>query len=420
MRITKRKMNRRFPDGRVVVLERYVLNFIDPKTGKRAQRFFAKQKEAQRAQSELLVQIEQGTYCTRKDVPTVAEVFEHWFADRKGQVRDVTINGYAQHRNYICGPLLVGTPEQRIAYTATRKLPEGCHLEPMLGDIKVNDLTTGEIRKWHKKLGDMVGTYSANRAKQHLQTILALAAEDFGARPPMMPRRLGRGKGKEKKSILTPEQVGLLLLAARNDAEYGIYYAFPFLAGTRPSEQLGLLWSEVDLDKRIIRICRILDRREGLVEVTKTSAGQREIPICQPLYEMLLEWKLRCPRKDGELGYVFPGLGQRQKWPLPRTNGGGALSYANFRNRVWTPAFELLAKQGIPYVTPHSARHTFISTLQAQQVEVGLVAKLAGHANPAVTLGHYTQAVRGGNEAIEQLAVAFSIPQAISSAQGQH
>ncbi len=41
--------------------------------------------------------------------------------------------------------------------------------------------------------------------------------------------------------------------------------------------------------------------------------------------------------------------------------------------------------------------------LQSLGVEVGLVAKLAGHANPTVTLNHYTQAVRGGAEAIAVL-----------------
>ncbi|WP_433962909.1 tyrosine-type recombinase/integrase [Roseitalea porphyridii] len=51
----------------------------------------------------------------------------------------------------------------------------------------------------------------------------------------------------------------------------------------------------------------------------------------------------------------------------------------------------------LPYITPHAARHVFVSALQAQGVEVGPVAKLAGHANPSVTLGHYTQAVRGGD-----------------------
>lgn len=67
--------------------------------------------------------------------------------------------------------------------------------------------------------------------------------------------------------------------------------------------------------------------------------------------------------------------------------------YANFRNRYWKPALEAV---GLPHVAPHSARHAFISTLQAKGVEVGLVAKLAGHANAAITLSHYTQAVRVG------------------------
>jgi integrase len=69
---------------------------------------------------------------------------------------------------------------------------------------------------------------------------------------------------------------------------------------------------------------------------------------------------------------------------------------------------------GLPYVTPHSARHAFISTLQAQGIEVGLVAKLAGHANASVTLGHYTQAVRGGEAALAALQAAYYQPGVIN------
>ena len=85
---------------------------------------------------------------------------------------------------------------------------------------------------------------------------------------------------------------------------------------------------------------------------------------------------------------VFPGPGRLQPWPKPRLGGGGALLYQNFRKRYWAPVF---AKLGLPYVTPHSARHSYISTLQSVGIEVGLVAKLAGHASAVVTLGHYTQ-----------------------------
>ena len=126
--------------------------------------------------------------------------------------------------------------------------------------------------------------------------------------------------------------------------------------------------------------------------------------MAQVLREMLLEWRLACPRKDGQLHRVFPGPGRLKQWPLPRSSGGGPLLYQNFRKRIWVPA---IRKLDIPYVTPHSARHSFISILQAQGIEVGLVAKLAGHASAAVTLGHYTQAVRGGEHAVEALERAY-------------
>jgi integrase len=119
---------------------------------------------------------------------------------------------------------------------------------------------------------------------------------------------------------------------------------------------------------------------------------------------MLLQWRLNCPRLNGELYRVFPGPGRLQPWPLLRKGGGGALLYQNYRRRMWAPIFKEL---DIPYVTPHSARHSFISILQAQGVEVGLVAQLAGHANPTVTLGHYTQAVRGGEDAVARLDEAY-------------
>src|SRR5262249_40086779 len=174
-------------------------------------------------------------------------------------------------------------------------------------------------------VADDIGAYTANRAKSHLRSILALAEEDFGVRAPSMPTGLGRGRQKPKKAILTPDQVGLLLEEAKRDLDHGIYFAFPFLAGTRPSEQLGLLWSEVDFEKSTIRICRIQERDGSLTEMTKTEAGTRAIPMGRLLRSLLLDWRLRCPRKGGELMRVFPGPGRLQPWPMPRTRGGGPL-----------------------------------------------------------------------------------------------
>jgi integrase len=69
--------------------------------------------------------------------------------------------------------------------------------------------------------------------------------------------------------------------------------------------------------------------------------------------------------------------------------------------QTWKPFLERL---GLPEVTPHSARHSYISTLQAAGIEVATVAKLAGHANPVTTLSVYSHAIARGEMAAEALA----------------
>jgi len=150
-----------------------------------------------------------------------------------------------------------------------------------------------------------------------------------------------------------------------------------------------------------LRSKRVLERDGTTTDQTKTEVGMREIPLAPTLRTMLLEWRLICPRLDGDLHRVLAGPGRRCAWPQ-RPIG---VLYANYLHRYWKPAFD---RMGLLYVTHHSVRHSFVSTLQAEGVPIGVVAKLAGHVNPAVTLGHYTQAVRGGADALAVLDAAYS------------
>lgn len=404
--ITKRVRRRRYPNGVVVRLVRYVLNYRDPKSGRRRQEFFELAKDAQRRRADLVAMVASDAYVDERAAPTVGEVVDLWLADRAGKVKLNTLAGHRIVVSHISGPWLAGSREQRAAYAETGRAPKGGVLLPMLGKVQVTDLTTAAIRAWHREVASHCGAYTANRAASLLKSILALAEEDFGLRAPSMPNNLALRRSREKKAILAPEQIATLIAAAQQDPENGLFYAFPFFAGTRPSEQLGLLWNEVDFEGGVIRICRVQERDGSLCEVTKTAAGMREIPIGPSLRAMLLDWRVRCPRRGGELHRVFPGPGRLQPWPKPRLGGGGPLLYQNFRTRYWAPVFP---KLGLPYVTPHSARHSYISTLQAQGIEVGLVAKLAGHASAVVTLGHYTQAVRGGEVAAAALERAYQV-----------
>ncbi len=416
--ISKRNMTRKTRSGGAVVLQRYVLSYTDPRTGKRMQKFFERQKDAQTHQSKIMSDLHLGVCADERKVPTIAEAFDNWIDDRRGQVKKTTIDGYACYRPCIVGPLLAGTAEQRMVYARTGKVPKGLKLLPMLGNKKVTALTTADIRAWQRLLCDTVGPYMTKKAQSYLKTLMGLAAEDHNLRLAPMPRRLGRGKPKVEKVILLPEQVQKLLNHAKQDRDYGVYYAFPFLVGTRPSEQLGLLWEDVDFENRVIHIRRMQEKDGRLCETTKTSAGMRDVPMSAMLYDMMLEWKDRCPRREGCPHRVFPNIGFRSFHNKPRKGGGNFLLYGNFRARVWV---RVLKKLGLPPVTPHSARHCFISTLQAQGVEIGLVSKLAGHANASITLGHYTHAVRGGEDAVERLSRAFlpETAQSVSASQGK-
>lgn len=403
--LTKRVRRRKRSSGEVVEQTRYVLNWRDPRSGAREQRFFERQKDAQEKRGELIAGYERGSYSASSKSITLGDAVSAWLDGKRGVVRPNTYKSYEFQSRYVVGPLFPADARLAAVRSGVGAKPNARPIE-LLGRVKVQELTTRKIREWHKLISDEVSIYSANKAMSILQAALALAAEDHEFRPPAMPTGLHRQRDKAPKQVLTPEQVATIIAASRHDQDKGVYVAFPFLAGTRPSEQLGLMWEDVDFDSNVIRIRRAQMRDGSLSEVTKTAAGARSIPMSPLLREMLLEWRVRCPRKDGELNRLFPAPGNIRAWPLPRDNGGGPLLYNNFRTRFWVP---MLKRLGLPPVTPHSARHSFISTLQAQGIEVGLVAKLAGHKNAVVTLSHYTHAMRGGEEAVRALDRAFRL-----------
>jgi integrase len=123
---------------------------------------------------------------------------------------------------------------------------------------------------------------------------------------------------------------------------------------------------------------------------------EEQFQTAQMLRGLLLAWRERCLRLDGELFRVFPTRGRRQAWPKPRKGGCGPLLYSNYQVQIWKP---FLAKLGLPAVTPHNA---------AAGIEVATVAKLAGHRNPTTTLAVYSHALRSGEAAAEALEGAYA------------
>lgn len=347
--ITKRKRRRVQRDGSVKQQYRYVVNWND---GGRNQRFFETRLEAQEFRAKLLI----NATPAKKSATTVGEIIKDWLTSKQRAVRGSTHTAYS--------------------YYAEK-------LEP-LAETRIDKLTTKGIRDWYEAAAECGEVYSVNRALSMLKAVLERHAEDTGTRPVPMPHGLSRNAPKRAKRHLTTEQVRAVI----TDGE--VYVAFPFLTGTRISEQLGLSWADVDFEAGLIHIRRTQDKGTGEIhERTKTEAGTRAIPMSATLRVMLAEWKLECPSKD-------------RVFPAPQ---GGVLLYSNYLHRMWTPTLKRLK---LPKVGVHSARASFISMLQATGVDVATAAKLAGHSNPAVTLSHYTHSLSDGREAVEGLDAALA------------
>ncbi len=350
----------------------------------------------------------------KREAPTLGEAAEYWLQSKAGTVNASTHKSYKQIvEHWIIGPAIKGTPNTRRYYGHSGARPPTDLLVPMLGPkVKIDEIRTAEIRKWYLRVQDMATPYVARCARKALSSIFRMIEEDYDIRLARMPTRAGKAYRRKQRELLTEEQMRKVLGEAQRDKRWGVYYAFAFMTGVRPSEMLGLLWKDVDLDKGVARICRVQEKDGSLRPFTKTDAGMREVPLNGFLLNLLREWQERCPHHHGKLHRVFPAQGNPQGRSRPPADGSdGALLLNNYRNRVWYPLFDRL---GLPRIQPYAARHMALSFLQAQGVEIGMVAKVAGHVNPQITLQYYTHAVRECGDMMDKLSAAYGVSERLA------
>ena len=229
--ITKRARKRRLKSGVVVVQTRFVLSFREPRTGRRKQLFFQRYKDAVAKRNALLTSVLTGAYCGVPSDLTVAQAVEHWLENRRGEVESRDVGrvpaGEPLHRRpSACGH----EAGAQGLHSIRRERLQGAQLIEMLGSIRTAELSTANIRNWHKTLSAQISGHSADLAKKLLRAVLALIAEDFNLRVPPMPSKLGRGRPKPKKAMLTLVQIRCLLKAAVQD-DKGHLLRVPVLDG---------------------------------------------------------------------------------------------------------------------------------------------------------------------------------------------
>jgi len=239
------------------------------------------------------------------------------------------------------------------------------HLVPHFGTERLDKLSTFGLQVYRqKRLAAGAKDATVNREFSTLQHLLNRAAskgwrwikkEDV----PDIPKAR---EERKKIRILTSDQQSRLLKGAiaDQDGRAWLFVMFGLNCAMRHSEIVARRYDEIDFDN-----CRIW--------INKAKAGEREQPITVALRDALLNQ--RKTEKD-KGGWIFPAARVGGKTPH-RGDMRAAFARAVVRAGL-DPAF----------CTPHVMRHTAITALVKQKVDVPTIQKISGHKTAAMVL-HY-------------------------------
>lgn len=204
---------------------------------------------------------------------------------------------------------------------------------------------------------------------------------------------------REEVQPWSPEEAGQFL---RVSAEHRLYalFAVGVAVGLRRGELLGLRWSDVDLDERLVHVRQIAQRlpEVGLIYGTpKTGKSRRTIPLPARSVKVL---RAHRARQAAEMLALGPGSTESG---LVFTSSVGTVVEPRNLSRLFE---QLIAAVGVRRIRFHDLRHTCASLLLVQGVPARVVMDVLGHSQMAITMDLYSHvmptALREAADAIDR------------------
>ncbi|KAA1182111.1 site-specific integrase [Rhizobium tropici] len=414
MSIRKRK----WTTAKGVEKEAWVADYVDGQ-GIRRLKTFDRKKDADAFISTAKVEVREGTHVADSASISMEAAGELWIKSAQAaNLEQSTIDQYGQHLRL--------------------------HIAPFLGKTKLSELNVPTVRAFEDKLRDegrspvmvrkvLVSLGSLLADAQERGKVARNVVRDMTGR-----RRKGkdkrqekRQKGKLKVGVDIPAREEVKAIVGALEGRWRPLILTAIFCGLRASELRGLRWSDVDFDKRQIRVHQRADRYNEIGR-PKSEAGERTIPAPPMVMNTLKEWKLSYPRpvsgKRDEEGE--PIREETKDAHLVFPNGSGNVeSLANIINRGLIPvqiaagvAIDLgeKDKDGQPilnakYTGMHALRHFYASWCINRTEDGGLglppkvVQERLGHSSIVMTMDVYGHLFPRGDDADELAAAERSL-----------
>jgi integrase len=226
---------------------------------------------------------------------------------------------------------------------------------PVIGKVKVAELTTADIRRLHRAAFDASSSYQANKMVRFLSKAISLAVE-AGQRADNPCRAVKSFSEEKRERYLSEDEAGRFLAALDLYPDQQAANALRLLlfTGARLREVIHAAWGQFDLDTGVW---------------TKPSAHTKQkrthrFDLAGPALDVLREM-----RKVDPFGLVlFPGKDPN----VPRAD----------LNRPWR---WVKREAGLERIRLHDLRHSLASFMVAEGASLSVIGRALGHTQVQTT-----------------------------------
>lgn len=314
--------------------------------------------ETQRNMTELRYRLQHGTFAENSEI-TLDEWFFIWLDEYKK--RTIKKGTYETYKNY---------------YSSL--------VRPILGNARLQSITGIMIQSFYNSLSDSGYSFSAIRIVSVLVhgSLQQAVRNNLLMTNPAAFATLPKNTPHPPRTALTREQQSIFMSAAQKSYLYN-FFAVMLRTGLRNGELRGIKYSDIDFDRRVLRVQRTLKYIDGqgyFEDTPKTISSVRDIPLTEDLIELLRAqknyWGFSAEHPDRYLFCNKKGL------PLSRDKVQKELDHI----------INTINKNGFAFdrITPHVFRHTFATRAIEAGMSPQVLKTILGHSSLAITMDLYS------------------------------
>lgn len=379
--VLRRGESQRKADGR------YVYTWTD-KRGERHYKYAGTLLELRAYEKEIRRDIDDGLDPARAARITLNDIYDKYMSQRP-DLKQTTRNNYTYVYNHFVRDSFGKTPIQKIKYS----------------DVKAfyNELM-------HKR-GVKANTLDNVHTQLHPAFQLAVRDDLIRKNPTdgIMAdiKKLSPDFKRQRHALTRTQQKAFMDFLCSHHEYHGWEPIITVLLGTgmRIGECLAICWSDLDFEKKIIRVEKNLVYRPepgngcvARITTPKTDAGKRTIPMLDEVYDAFLEeYQIQkilgfsTQEIDGYSGFVFSTNGGNAY--IPECVNGAIDRITKDYNKEETKKAEEEKREPLllPHFSAHHLRHTFCTRLCEQESNIKVIQSIMGHADYSTTMDIYAE-----------------------------